>query len=646
MSRAARTIKGDGRPSSHLILWTDTQDGKSRTPGRDWLRPAGPTRAWLVDSDGSYVECVGPIAVQTSGDIVALACGAEWRCKSLTVWLPRGWIDLVLSGFTSLFDSGQYTYRFGAIDGAKVVFAGKLSGKSVNLTSFASWTGGAWDAWRDAIAEDATVAAHTVLKGSISPQDQFLVSMVATVLASCDALAIGPPRLSMGSAGRAVWRSWLGPVTQSSEIVRGKRGHKAKVKVTESVCPLPGRPRAAAASERQCCYALPREQYLRGHVGGPVYVVDMRCAYLTGLLMSPVPTCYSRRVSACDAKSLASQLEGMTGAALVSIDSPDRPYPVRLHGRPGRAVGRYWTWLAGEELRTALAAGHVSECNTAWLWHCTQYPLATVRLILSLRDECKERGWTGLAAFWRSCYSSLIGSFAQWRREWVDSPVPAGFGPWSSWSHYDPHTGEQSRYRSIAGRVQKQVLAGDAPGALPLVYAITTGTVRTMTQRVTETFPEGSLLAQAADALWLTEAGWQHARETAGGLEARDCGLRAAARYDDAWLDGRGRAVVELGGRRTAVVQGVPGWSEMDAEGRCVWRTVAPWSKSGAPSADTGVLLGRGTFKADRLIKDNSYPLRAVRPWIELAGGELREELLLPLDPTKRRPDHDPDEAV
>jgi hypothetical protein len=637
MSHLVRPITGERPESVHALLWIpSTRSPAKRAGGREKVT-AGDVRVWWFYDLAKTIRFDQPHPSKPGQPLGDYLSAIRPDRKRLTIWLAKGWQDLVLSGLAQLMDEGRMTWTWANLDGHKCIVQGRLDKKPTRITSLACFTGGQWDAWRHSVLQDKHVPSQPSDPMYESVDEAVATRTLGTILYSSAALNTGPVKLSMGAQARGLWRSWLGPTCEIGVTAEDADTPNKVVASATYVVPVLNRPPAAAAAERHITYGLCREQYARGHVGGRVHVLDMQSAYLVSLLLTGIPAAYSHRIGPCGALDLSRAMAGNTGLALVLLDSPEIPYPVRWHGQIHRAVGRYWTWLAGAELDGALECGHVQECACAYIWSAISYDAEQRRQVRSIRSKLIKEEQPAALAFWRGLYSALVGGWAQWSRQWIDTDSAAlPFGRWATWKHYDGGD-ELVRFRSIAGRIQKRVDQGQAEGGCPLLYGCVTASARMLLTSLAMSAPQNTVLAVTADALWLTEEGAAHVRRNMPKRKPSQPDYAIRDLYDDAWLDGAGRAVVAQDGKRFPLLTGVPTHAEIGPDGRSRWRVTAPWTDHGEPTPKRGVRLQSASFNAGKLLAECSYPLIWESPWLSLQDGQMREELLVPLRPGRAK---------
>lgn len=632
-----RALKGVPRDSVHVLLWQDEEARPIKSAPRSTRLLPGRRRLWRIMCEGPQLRILGYDSWNDPDTLCEEILKTHPGRGALTVWTARGWSDLVLTGLAELIDRGEMAWRYAQLDGAKCLFRGALRGLSTVFTSLPCWTGSRWDAWPECVsslpAKDILRQLARELRGrEPAPEgdEALALATLCNILSAAWILKIGTVSPTVAGAARKLWRSWLGLRVWSDQTASGHTDRKRSQEQRCYVAPIPTRPDASAHAERHVCYGMPREQFRTGRIDGPIYVVDIASAYLIALLHTPQPMIYRECLRSPSRERLAEGMSDATGLALVLIDTHDTPYPVRRKGQPGRAIGRYWTWLCGAELAQAIAAEHVRECHTAWLWSAKVRTDDRIIQTAMLRGSFAESGCAGLAAVWRALYCSCVGQFATWAREWKDIDYPHSFGRWACWSGADHETGREVRYRSIAGRVQRLEGRKSAPGTVPLLFGCVTAALRHFLACLHRQAGQGNVLALAADSLWLNAAGWQGLQRAVSEAGLPPDNLRVKATYEKVWMNGKGRAVVRKDGKTYAVLSGVPHDLPADKTGRVVWSAREEWSSVAAPSEARGIRVAPVVFDALRFVQEYDHKPRCNTPWMILRDGQLIEELLTP----------------
>lgn len=617
-------LKGKTRPSRHLVLWIDA----------DETQPVLKVRgncAWCCYVEGEDVGAVrlGPWQGAAGLDTI-LDRDCVWK-GTLTIWLARGWEDLVLSGLAELIDRGACSWRYALLDGQRVLVRGQWRGRSIVITSLANWLG---PHWRESTKprEDAEVqrlvtafAAETPDGEPLpaGPERQTLEAWLSLAAAS-HALGCTSLEPTVASAARQAWRIWMGPRLKVERSGKCKSGRKKDLGDRTIVLPSPYRPEAAALAERHVCYGLTYRQYLRGLYDAPVYAVDLKAAYALALAVAPLPARYERTLHRPAVDELNSFLDRRLALALVRLKTGGEAYPVRRAGKAFPATGHYWTWLCGTDLVRALADGHARECNTAYLWSAKPVASRVAETVLSAGDRLRDSGMPALADVWRSLYSSLVGQFAGRRKSWKDLPPVSGIDRWCQWYRAD-RTGHVKTCRSIAGRQQELAdNAGPTSASVPLFYGAITSFVRFALETLANDCGQENVLATVADSLWVTKAGWQRLTDAAEKTGGPTDSLRCKAVYDRVWFSGGTATVVERKGIKFVRAPGCPDNACLDETGGYSQTVAVPWCESESVESSRGVGRRQRRFAGARLVERFGYPA------VPLPIGEPLDDPLLP----------------
>lgn len=604
-------------------LIVQTQPGRGRETAE---------RCYLVTiratADGATIGPPRPIPGPSSlADMLWDAPTCE-RVRTLRLFTLRGWPDWVLCGLTELLDAGRIVYRYLTLDGARSTLRGHLSGRPILVTSLPCWTGPDWRLWAESIGTGEGIPVPTGPEWEcISTENIHYVRTVAAVCAACATLDSGALATTASAQARQLWRRWLG--LQVPCRSKDKRIGNGSYKETWKCVPLADTPSSACAAARLASYGLPITQFQAGHAGARVYVWDIQSAYLTALLHAPLPAIYGASWPRPRLDALTEQAASGTALALVRIAAAKRALATKISGRTEFCCGTFWTWLCGRELEAALRAGLVTDCEHMYTWRSVRYDEETAHCLMQLGQELDRTGRQTARKLWRSCYSSICGSWATWVQTWRDTGRKSPLGPWASWTEHDPQTGSAIHWRAVAGRVQVRETIGDGNCARPIAYACVTAAVREAVEIVRRNAPLGSVLCCAMDAVWLSERGHRWMAKCASINDFGPWTWKHKETYEDLWMDGDSRAVAQVGGSLIPVCPGVPQDAVIEPDGRARWRVAAPWYYGGKPSATKGVAYRSCVWNAERLVRACDYPLREARPWLEMSGGAMREELLI-----------------
>lgn len=618
-----------GRPKGrHLLLYVREDD-------RAGVAVPAERRLWRADvhNGGWSIRTVD--AYNTTDRLDSLldqSCAAKGET---TIWLLRGWTDLVLSGLAELMDAGIIAWRYCNISGNKLLIRGEWRGRKITITSIGNWTGGRWDSWGDVYRDAGVLRMLSALPDDMKgermagvKEELDSIAVLAAIVRTCDILMVPRVPPTSAAAGLCVWRSWLG-CTVALEPEKGKAKKGARKPATSVyVAPLPNRPKKAAAAERHVVYALTSRQLRRGYLDEPIYAVDIRSAYLIGLITTPIPVLYHATLDRPSNEQASEAMCDHTGLALVRINTNERYYPCRINGRVIPCKGRFWAWLCGKELAAAYVYGHVAETWCLHAWIGAPVPRDTLALCNALNNRLDRPENCAVKKGWRAVYSSLVGRFAGWRKVWSDSRAAAGFGRWSTWMQADPRTGDIVPYRSVAGKVQMLREKSDASASVPLLFGCVTAQVRHFMQELAVVCGYDHVYNIVADSLWLSTDGWQKLQRHVSASGFPPDSLKVKAIYDRAWMTGGAVAVVERDGKRNMILPGVLDGATIDASGNVVMEHADDWSAVGEPKASSGVGRRKVRYSAAKIV-DRYSDRPAVIPAGETVDIPLLDESLL-----------------
>lgn len=626
-----RPLSGRTTTGRHLLLWVDADEKQTvlkaaGTQAIDMVLSGRAVKAWTL---GPWQGVDG---LETMLDACTKGKG------TLTIWLCRGWEDLILTGLAELIDKNICTWRYAMLDGQRLLIRGTWRGKSVVISSIANWTGGRWNAWPHALEDEQSLPLLTGIAAEARDRGHAITGGCRLALATlaavyCTSMSLGCNRLTPSSAGAAmqVWRRWLGPRLLVERAVKGKGKGRQRAKTVEIVAPSPFRPARCVEAERHCCYGHIARQLRRGLVDEKLYVMDIKSAYLLCLATMPVPTHYRRTLHRPTVDEACQRMGGGTGAGLVRIDTTDYCYPVRRGRRVYQASGNYWTWLAGHELALALCEGHAKEIQTLYVWNSRRMEGETASQVITLSELLKRRGSPAGASAWRAIYSSLIGQFACRRKVWVDVPPRPGFERWSEWQRADCSSGQVVNCRSIAGKHQELRQRSETSTSVPLMFACVSSYVHWLVQSLAQTAGLENVVQVVADSLWTTRAGWERLQSAA---ELEGFGERAIATkavYDRGWFSGRHVCVVEKNGRRYLRAPGVGDGAALDEAGKVCRQAALPWSQCETVTAAEGCRRRKVSFPGQCVIDRYGRPAEVLPLGEPLNDGMLAAELLEPV---------------
>lgn len=618
--------KGKPRNEQHLLMCCDADESQPVLQLTGCCVVMASTAATEMERASNF-HSAGAGAVEAALDAATKLPG------STTVWLWRGWEDLVLSGLAELIDKGALTYRSAVLDGQRVLIRGLWRGRKITITSISNWLGQWHRPVDDSDYDEDVVRAVGRALADYPANLKCRIGTVRRVMLAWQSIAqashaLGLPGIepTVAAAARLLWRRWLGPRL----LVDRKAPHALKSRrdksAMEIVVPSPYRPDRARLAERHVCYGLYVRQLRRGFVDEPIYCLDLRAAYAMALAQIPLPAYYCRTLRAPSVEKLGSETASGTGLALVRIEATDYPYPARRNGRTMPALGNYWTWLAGSELAEAIITGAFRECHTAYVWKAARVSRKAGALLAGLGPELERLSMPSTAALWRALYSSLVGQFAGRHREWKDIPRNPGIDRWCQWFKADKDSGKIRTCRSIAGRQQQLVDLEDSPASVPIVYACITAHVRSIVRSLLAVCGPENAVAVVADSIWVTATGWQNWQRESSAQGFAPDSLCCKEIWDRGWFTGKSMCVLERKNVRYLRAPGCPNHVCLDGQGVYERVVAVPWCESASVAACDGAARRKQRFPAARVVE------RCGEPAVPLPLGETLDDLLLPVE--------------
>ena len=243
------------------------------------------------------------------------------------------------------------------------------------------------------------------------------------------------------------------------------------------------------------------------HVTGPLWEFDL-CSFYPWVMATHYMPC--RRVGFEREPKIVNVMRRLQvdGAmAFLRIDSANRPYPLKTEQGMIHAVGYFDTWLCGEELRTALENNHVDRIHEIRWYALADLFGDWVRMWFNRRVKAHEQNEYHYDRFCALILRSLYGKWAQRGRRWIDAPDVPPESRWGTWHGRYAHEEEMSRYRSLAGIVQRLDVGDDPAHCFPAISAFITAGARNAIQSLLDKMPARSVLYVNTDALYVLEPG-------------------------------------------------------------------------------------------------------------------------------------------
>ena len=331
-------------------------------------------------------------------------------------------------------------------------------------------------------------------------------------------------------------------------------GHDDHVKAKERECYYPGKLRANRIGRlpvhAEHAPPLFREQGSgeKGDQAPGVYRIDTNSCYPHVMRGRDYPVRWIGSHLSVPLGQVEQFLHAFEACALVTLRSRERAYPMRTPKGVSWRVGTIRTHLAGPELRSALALGHVLAVHEMHTYQRGRPFDTFVRDILQMRDEARQRQDKVFEKLAKHVGNSLHGKLAQWSVRWRLIQGRTAPEPWGTFFEYDGETGKLLCFRSIGYHVEMQMPREEQERSFPLIAAYVSSYARLHVQAAIDIAGADQVYYQDVDSLHVGAVGFQKL-EQAGLIHPHEAGkwkVEATARdaewrgpknyrFDDAW---------------------------------------------------------------------------------------------------------------
>ncbi|HLL33800.1 MAG TPA: DNA polymerase [Streptomyces sp.] len=463
-------------------VWDRLEDGTLRMTGTDPAAdPAG--------GGGGGGEWSGYCVLQSPPTIIYLRLGAAG---------PKlRWVDPANYGVDSL--AGMIAERYpdwrpGAAEGEDA--DGRAATSPVLCNAVESW----WHGWLDMVAglDLGSVQSTAASQAMHAYRHRY---MSDTIHIHADPAATALERAALYS-GRCECR-YLGHVFQS-DIEEMNWQHQR-----------PGEPTLLA--------------------DGPVYHLDVNSLYPAVARGAAVPARLKRWTDRATVEELQAAAAAGPVFARVLIETQEPTVPVRLakpdatlprrvngevpaEGGPVEAgviwpVGRFWTTLAGPELKLAARHGRILAVSEMAEYEGKRLFGLWVDDLYQTVQACKAAGNAATAAAAKRVLNALFGKFAQRDRSWQPWPSELASEPYAQWWGRDVITSDVIQWRSFGWNVERMVDVGESYDAFPAVTAWINSLARVWLWRLISIAGPPNVLYYDTDSLWVTPAGGRRLAE-------------------------------------------------------------------------------------------------------------------------------------
>jgi hypothetical protein len=240
------------------------------------------------------------------------------------------------------------------------------------------------------------------------------------------------------------------------------------------------------------------------HAAGPFAELDFTAAYPTVAATLPLPVGRSYPFPSLPTTDpvLSSDRWGVVARVLVQTDTPR--WPVRTAGGTWYPVGRFWTHLAGPDIREAARLGCLLQVGEGWVHRLGMAMAPWARWVLDVqngRDDTAPEVARVLAKEWGR---TVIGKWGARSFEKIKlGPAPTdGWSYEEGWNHsVDAHCGMVD----LAGQRWLVTSSAEGDNAYPAIPAWVESEVRVRLNRVIEALGPGAVLQCDTDGLIVAE---------------------------------------------------------------------------------------------------------------------------------------------
>jgi hypothetical protein len=247
---------------------------------------------------------------------------------------------------------------------------------------------------------------------------------------------------------------------------------------------------------------------------GPISVFDVTSLYPWVMQSHYYPWRLDSLRNGYQVRDLWLKMRAFACVARVLLDSPTRPYPVKVHQETRWAVGRFWTALAGPELDVALESGHVQKIGQVASYSSDDLFGKYVGYWWARRVDAGIRTGNADELYCQIMLRSLWGKLGQKAGGWVPAPEVAPQQEWGTWFSHQAGQKKVTWFRAIAGHVQQRIDLGETRHSFPAIAATVTSAGRVHMEWLYDQVGFGRLLYGDTDSLHLTPQGVQALRKS------------------------------------------------------------------------------------------------------------------------------------
>lgn len=270
---------------------------------------------------------------------------------------------------------------------------------------------------------------------------------------------------------------------------------------------------ARLEAEREATYGGRINVFRLGLVVGRVQEIDAQAHYPSVCADHALPARVAKGVGgnrwSMDRARDSGYLVIARGA--VSTDVPCLPH--HYGGETVYPVGQWTGTYCYPEIELLRSEGGRFTPTEWWAYEPSNCCASYMRRLWAERVRLAGEGEHDRRKSCKALSNSLVGRLATRGRAWED--VPRGWFPerWATWSERDPQSREMIDHRSIAGRVQRQLITGWADESIPAISAWVYSVGRVRLWRWLKLAGPNNVHYCDTDSLWTNAEGERRIRE-------------------------------------------------------------------------------------------------------------------------------------
>lgn len=228
---------------------------------------------------------------------------------------------------------------------------------------------------------------------------------------------------------------------------------------------------------RSAYYGGRSECWYVGKSRGDYYLVDVNSMYASVMRNLRVPVKLRGYTNRCTTEDLAEWCDQGTCAVHVDIKTDVPVFPMRDEHTLIFTVGKFQTFLAGEEIQVALEMGCITKIHACAVYKTEIAFKSFVEHMWSYRRAAIARGDTATADKYKMLLASFYGKWGQSGGVWekIDDTESTEI---KTWLEIDYDTMVTTEFRQFGGIVQRRSQEAESSDSSPAIAACITAAAR------------------------------------------------------------------------------------------------------------------------------------------------------------------------